>query len=151
MLKKQALFVGALLLLVTLAACNREDVLHTADSSSTLQGYVNAHKASLLSAFYASLSDDVTLVANSENELIFTFGLTHEAYRELDVFAQGLDIDSGAREMLDRALYDKWIRATRMADEIRDALGLDEVRITIIYTVEGDELLRRSFISGDFD
>jgi len=131
-----------------LSACNREDVLY---SNTALQDYLNEHRELLLYTFYVSLSDDVTVVAISENELVFTFELTDEEYREIDEFAQGLDVDRSALELLDRALYNKWIQATLMADKIRDEIGVDEVRITIIYTVEGSELLSESFASGDFD
>ena len=151
MFKKSAFLLGALLVMIVLVACHREVALYNEDSNSALQNYLNEHRVYLLSAFDASLQDDVSIASNDENELIFTFDLTQEEYQMTDEFAQSVGIE-GVTELLYRTLYDDiGLRAIVMADEIHNELELDMVKITIIYTVEGSELLRESFTSGNFD
>jgi hypothetical protein len=141
MSKKLSFLVVTLLVATFLVACG-------GSSNPTLESYLNENREDMMAQF-AYPGAEITMEVGSGNELVFTIDISDQEYELWVEEAEQFDYESVAAMVYeDLVNYGPgWF--VPWATEIRDETELDDVTITAIFRVGGDELARDSFESEE--
>lgn len=146
-LRRMIGFPVMILISMLLLACGENR-----DVNPEIVAYLEADDSWVIFAFHGNIGQDFTVEAGDGNEVIFTVTPTEEEYEQWSGWAESRGetlVEHIERRMDTRFEGRSWFEIH--GGRLRESIGLEYLTITIVYRIDGREVIRESFEATVWD